>query len=505
MNEPRRKLRRRPVIDEKTNKNISMKDNSSDTVHKEPVNRHTERKFQHIIWPWEGSHWPSIRSKLSEPIPNVVELDSRIASLRSVKTRPRLLHELFDAYYSCDDYINQRPSINFFFGKILPMLQKLVLDAPKIFKGFSGRLLLPGQNTNITITRLQAATIVAGIWFGLFDFDYISPGKVKINEFSEPTFMYAIESANTTVFQFLISYFTRLYYYTAQDIESNDSSDPPSDKHVDKSRFHNGLIIIKRNVLTTNIDWENIPAPIIEPAVGSGHPDDSYALMHTAYAHQFIGGDMFKSSLTQEELMLLIRPECMACLLFCARLGVNESISVMGSEKVSQYNGIGSSIRFLEPYYDTTPDTKVNGNTIIRNCVIFIDATQKSSSNSQMIDDFDRDLAKAYCGMMSIDNKESSAEISVACGNWAYGFNGSNMQVKFIQLLIAASLAKKTLEYYPIGRDFEAQLLPFIDWMQRENLRINDLYGMYNDLIEDLPKNARLGELNVFEAIMDMQ
>lgn len=464
------------------------------------------RTFQHVVWPWEGPQWPAIRSKLTDPIPNVVELDSRIASLRSAKTRPRLLHEMFDAYYSCDDYINVRPSMEFFFGKILPMLQKLVLDAPKTFKGFSGRLLLPQQNTNITITRIQAATIVAGIWFGLFDYDYVSPGRIKINEFSEPTFMYAIESANTTVFQFLISYFTRLYYYISDDDTPLVSLKPgtvaPGGIAIDKSRFHSGSIIIKRNVINAKPDWENIMDPIIDPAVGEGHPDDSYALMHTAYAHQFIGGDMFKASLTQEELLLLIRPECLACLIFCARLDPNESISVFGAEKVSQYNGIGSSIRFLEPYYDTTPAGITRNISIIRNCVVFIDATQKSSSGSQMVDDFDRDLAKAYCGMMSIDSTDK--EISIACGNWAYGFNGSHMQVKFIQLLLASSLAKKTLEYYPIGRDFETELLPFIDWVQREELTISDLYGMYIDLIGSLPKNSRLGDLNVFESIMDM-
>lgn len=434
---------------------------------------------------------------MASTIGNFVDLDAKIAHLRETKTRPRLLHELFEAYYNCDDYQTVRITQDRLFGTILPTLQQLVLDGPREFKNFSSRLLTPGRATNLTITRRQVAIIISCMWFGLFEYDYIARGNVekplRLDEFSEPTFMYGVEATNITMLQFLLNYFDRMCSMLETDA------------------FRNGIIILQRNVLTRPPDWSKLARGIVAPTIGDGHPDDTFAQVQIAYAHQFIGGDLFKSSLTQEELMLLIRPECLSALIFCARLDANESISVYGAEKFSQYSGIGSSIRFQANYIDSTAvahsrnedadraDESASKLRMLKNCVVFIDATQKSSARDQAISDFGRDLNKAYCGM------STPAIGPVACGNWSYGFNGSNMQAKFIQLLLAASAAGRSLEYHPIGRDFEKQLLPFIDWIIREKLTIADLYGAYTDLMHSMGSGARFGDLNIFDSLMDME
>ena len=137
---------------------------------------------------------------------------------------------------------------------------------------------------------------------------------------------------------------------------------------------------------------------------------------------------------------------------------------------------------------------------MMKNCIVFIDATQKSSARDQAVTDFDRDLNKAYCGVSLYP-----AQCSVAVGNWSYGFNGSNMQSKFIQLLLAASASGKSLEYHPIGKDFEREVITFIDWIIRENIKINELYGSYKDLMASLSGASRFADLNIFESLMDMQ
>jgi poly(ADP-ribose) glycohydrolase len=434
-------------------------------------------QYQHVIWPWKTKNWAKIKKSLAEPIANFVDLDAKIASLRESKTRPRLLHELFDAYYLSDDYQNVRIPQQVLFKNILPALQNLILDGPRAFKNFSGRLLVPGRSTNITITRRQAAIITACMWFGLFEYDYISPGQYKLEEFSEPTFMYGIEAGNISVLQFILAYFERLYTLIGTD------------------EFERGVLIIQRGVCRPR-QWVEDTNPILIPTIGEGHSDDTFAQMQIAYAHQFIGGDLFKSSITQEELTLLIRPECLSLLIFCARLDVLESVCVYGAEKFSQYSGIGSSIRYSQKYGDGTSKSDRAGVVLLRNCVVFIDATQKSSARDQAVGEFDRDLNKAYCGMSLFPGG------SVASGNWSYGFNGSNMQVKFIQLLLAASAAGRTLEYHPIGPDFEKQLLPFIDWISREQLTISDLYSMYKELVGRLGGAARFGDLNIFDSLI---
>jgi hypothetical protein len=89
--------------------------------------------------------------------------------------------------------------------------------------------------------------------------------------------------------------------------------------------------------MRTTPDWKDSDVPISEIFIGDGNIDDSPAKMHVAYAHDFIGGDLFKNSLTQEEVVLLIRPECFAATLFCAKLDDNEVITILGAEKMSQY------------------------------------------------------------------------------------------------------------------------------------------------------------------------
>jgi hypothetical protein len=166
---------------------------------------------------------------------------------------------------------------------------------------------------------------------------------------------------------------------------------------------------------------------------------------------------------------------------------------VFGTEKFSQYIGIGASIKYKENYVDTT---RRSSRGLLKNCIIFIDAANATAAKDQLVTNFERDINKAYTGMLSY-----IATCEVACGNWTYGFNGANMHVKFIQLLIASSAAGKTLEYYAIGSTFEQELISFIGWLKSKNLTVKELYKMYKDIIADTP---RLGDLNLFDRFLDL-
>ena len=448
---------------------------------------------QRVIWPWETRKWPEIKQKITDKIHSIVDMDSRIASMYTGKLKPRQITELFNTYYTDEQYMKDRIPQETIVNKLIPMMQKLISDAPKTFRTFKGKLLTPGSATNIVLTRLQAATILAGIWFGLFDYNYVSKGKYKIEDFPEPTFVNVFSNQNIFVLQCIVNYFARLYEYM------NDPDESARDL------FNWGNIIIKRSVLKTKPDWSKIDSPINEIYIGEGTVDDSPAKMHVAYAHEFIGGSLFEGSLTQEEVILLIRPECLVATLFCARMDDNETITIFGAEKMSQYAGYGSSVRFAGNFIDTTPRgySKDETEVMVQCSVVFMDASSRTSGTSQYIADFERDLNKAYCGFSSFNFSKPLGQ--VASGNWTYGFNGNNMQLKFIQQVLAASLANKCLVYYPFGRDFEDQVIPFIDWIMRNRYTIGDLFQLYVELMKECYSgpNSRLGDLNVFDCLMD--
>lgn len=423
--------------------------------------------IQHFVPPWRTAIWDTVREKLATPATNFVEFDAMMAALQTKKPRSRLYQDLFGIYYSSEQTCD-KISAEELFSSVIPSMCQHVLAAPRLFKGVKLRLLTSGQLSNITLTQPQVYSLLCCIWFGLIDYDYLETGPARIENFSELTFAHAIAADNIVVLSFLLRYFAI---------------------KPDPSR----IIILQRFSVksTSRIDQCNLP--VIEPAIGIGNYDDTYAPMQLVSCHRAFGGGMFKSALTQEEIIYLVRPECMMVPLLCEHIGDRESILVYGAEKYSQYKGSGTSVQSYN-HKDTTSVGNSGTARMLKSCIAFANPTDKSSAYDQLITDFDRDIIKAYVGMAGYPSK-----CSIASANWTYGFNGANIQGKFIQLLIAASLAGKTLEYYPVG-DFEKMLLPFIDWLQSERPTISTLYKIYRGVVAS---HNRYADMMVFQLMME--
>jgi len=421
------------------------------------------------------------------PIRSIVDMSSRISSMDPETLNPRQISDLFTLYYDDERYSTGRiPKIDFV-QKIIPMMQQLIGDAPRTFRRFDPRAMMPGRQSNVVLTRKQVAVIVSCMWFGLFDYDYLEKDDLEL--FPEPTFVNIFTSQRMFALRCVLNYFQRVY------------------DTMDTDLFTSGKIIIARNTLQSPPDWISSNLPMSELFIGDGPTvDDSPAKIHVACCHEYIGGDMFKNSLTQEEITILIRPECLAATLFCAGLHDNETITVMGAEKMSQYTGYGSSVSFVENFVDDSPVgySKDKAESMFQTAIVFMDASSRTSGKSQFIDDFLRDLNKAYCGFNSM--QFSAPGEQVASGHWAYGFNGNDIRVKFLQQWLAATLANKTLIYHPFGRDFEERLIVFTDWVQRNAFTVGQLFRAYLELIKSVYSgpSSRLNGLDIFECIMDM-
>ena len=458
-------------------------------------------KPQVIVWPWKTRKWPDIKAKMADEIHSIADMDSRIVALGTImhsgigRLRTRQIMDAINMYYNDDQYAKGRVPQDIFLSQILPQMQKLVLLGPKTFKRTEVYIPAPGMSANIVLNRVQVATILSCMWFNLFQYNYVSKGPVGIRDLSIPSITHIFTEQNIFALQCIINYFARVNEYM---------TDPDEDI---RNTFSAGNIIVKRSVLTATPDWPSSTKPICQIALGEERLDDAPTKMCIVNAHEYIGGDcMFKGILSQEEVILLTRPECLVATLICAGLNDNETITIIGAEKISQYIGYGSSIRFDGNYIDTAPKgyNKECTEVITQTAMIFMDASRRTARVSQFIDDFERDLNKAYCGFSSL--KFSKAGEYLAGGNWTYAFNGANMQIKFIQQVLAASEADKSLVYYPNGRDFEAIVMPFIDWLMRAELTVGELFKLYVEMLQEIrgAKNIRMSDIDVFNYISEI-
>ncbi len=453
-------------------------------------------QHQTIIWPWESKKWPTIKNKILDKINSIVDMDSRISSMYNGKLRPRQLSELFTAYFS-NDNPHKQITQEHFVEKILPTMQRLIENGPKTFRKFVPRTVC--SETNLVMNRIQVATCLSCMWFGLFNYPYLKNSAAKsaqqsaqltLDDFSDPTFINIFINQNLFSLQCLIGYFTKVEEYV-----NNPSDDV-------RTRFSAGKIIIKRSVLSESEDWSHSTKPINVKIMPIG-VDLQPCKMRIASAHEFIGGEMFGGAISHDELMLLTYPECLVVTLFCSKLCTNDSVVIMGPEKFSKHTGYGSGVRYAGSWSDETQmgysadETEV----MIQTAVVFIDASQQTSINSQIIDNFVRDLDKAYCGFSALSFKKTECILG---GNWSYGFNGNNMQIKFIQQVLAAGQSNKQLVYAPFGHEFEDTATIFADWLIRSKMTVGDLFRAYLQLCRDYldDKNMRR-DLDIFNHIMN--
>ena len=469
----------------------------------------TTTTAQYLQYPWDRKTWGEVKRKITENVATVAALDSRISSMLGGRLHPRSIVTLMDAYFTDDAGKNFHVTKAHFEQNILPCLQQLIHEAPKIFKGVKLPLLAADMTTNVALTRKQVATLLAAVFLGCFNYDHTAAihssseirrkkpknnGPAKYGDY--PDLQSAIANIFTSKNMFALQCLMEYFYRVHEALHSSEDV---------LNLFNATNIVVKR----THFAAEDLPkyaldeTPIAEIAIGEGCIHDSPVKMHVVAAHSLMGGDGFCNSLTAEETLLLVRPESLVAMLLAMETKYSESIAVFGAEKVVQYAGYGSSLRVIgrSTYQPPLGFSENNREAMLQQVSVFIDASPRTSGVAQFIEDFERDLDKAYCGFAAI--KFTGVE-RVAAAHWTYGFNGNNMQLKFLQLLIACSLSGKSLVYYPNGKEFEERLISFVEWLQGSSYKVRDLFRMYVEIIKEHKEipHVKMSELDLFDRMV---
>jgi hypothetical protein len=267
--------------------------------------------------------------------------------------------------------------------------------------------------------------------------------------------------------------------------------------------FNASNIIYHRRKLSVKPNFTRCSKQLCQVELGG--PIDAFPenIYKVNFSTKYICSGGFKDTLNYEEIMFLTHPECIPAILITSHLSDLESLIILGTEKMSTVGGFGTNARY-ESKYTTEPNYGFNAehtSAMIKSAIVCIDASANVATYSQLVETFDRDLLKAFCGFSAFNFDNNI----IMTGHWSsFMFNG-NIQLKFIQQLLAASASDKSIVYYITAHDFEERVDDFVKFIEEEELTVGELYVMYKRLIEKCIKTrARISELDIFEALMDM-
>jgi poly(ADP-ribose) glycohydrolase len=404
-----------------------------------------------IKFPHEASYWKNVTSALSEKITSVKDLRKTFFMIMKREYDVSLLEFAIHKVYSDE----QRKD---FFEKVVPFLQNLVLNTPKLFSQYSEYglpALMRYKNKTLKFTREQAACILANSFFSTWDRDS-DRRKWEKEQLPSINFddLYGQDhnnDAKVAKILMILHYFNRIsakmpqgyVEFTRQFIH-----------HDDLPEFASSAKPLRQLQVLTK-----------------GAIEDAKDALQVDFANEYIGGTALSHGAVQEEIRFMINPELIISRLFTEVMDDTEAVIMTGAEQFCSYMGYSKTLQFGGDYVDDNVDEQGN----IKTTITAIDALVfREKPETQWIKKYiDRELNKAYVGFYS---KEPTTQ-KVATGNWGCGVFAGDKELKAVIQWLAASEAERDTLYYTFGDDkLSESLSKFVTAVLAKNITIGEIY-----------------------------
>jgi poly(ADP-ribose) glycohydrolase len=183
-------------------------------------------------------------------------------------------------------------------------------------------------------------------------------------------------------------------------------------------------------------------------------------------------------SLTQEEVLFSVAPECFVTLLFVETLADNECMLFRNVRRYSTYSGYLDTFRFTGFHNTREPMT-----------VLAIDASMGMHFERNNLL---RDLSKAYVGFRSC-----RPSTFISTGGFGTGAFGGDHHLKFLQQTCAATVAQCSLDYSTFKKDVLAKEFQYLlQRLHSKRISIGELVRFCATFDEDNnPWNRRFFDL----------
>jgi poly(ADP-ribose) glycohydrolase len=99
---------------------------------------------------------------------------------------------------------------------------------------------------------------------------------------------------------------------------------------------------------------------VVNNAKGASIESDGLSCLQIDFANKFIGGGVLGRGCVQEEIRFMINTECLVSLLVTTVMRDHESITIVGTEQISNYTGYGKSFAYSGRHIDRTPSDRYN-------------------------------------------------------------------------------------------------------------------------------------------------
>lgn len=331
-----------------------------------------------------------------------------------------------------------------FFGEVLPNIIRSAQRLDGLLVAEFGSPILPtivqNENKEVVISRTLCHALLSAGFLGLLQSKETSGfGDLC---FTGLMFTGDVISAERILCQLIYFEYCRRHF-------DGGKAFPPKDNVVSFKRL---------SLLGAEPRWAEMPQPVVpmlpmDPQASSKvpspyscavviddlHPmEDVPATVQVDFANKQLMIGRLIPSMTQEEVMFSIRPECFISLLLFDTLLAQEAVLMWGARQFCRYSGYLDTFRVTgvaddEGFRAETPEQAKQP------CIVAIDAIVNMGNQYQnaMVR---RDLAKAFVGFCSLP-----ADAVIATGNWGCGAFRGDPILKFMQQLMAIAATDLTL------------------------------------------------------------
>lgn len=410
-----------------------------------------------MLMPWQTDQRKRLREFTDAEIKTYKSLDLRIVAVCRPELRVDHVSTAFANYNDSRVHLTEREVID----RVLPVINSLIRDAAKTFKEVPVVPLPVGQSASYSYTRLQIATCIAHMFLNAYDYDYMVNCGVDINDYAPPTLVGMFKGSNTFALACIIAYF---------DYVGENRDDP---------QWCRQRVIYRRYCMQRS-EWA---ARTDDAAVGNimicnDDFDNAQSNLHIVSANASVGGNLFERACTQEEAIMLARPEMLLMLLLCPNPSDQGSaINVcIGAEKINEYGGHGSSLHYMGRFNEglTVVSTRA-GYRIAQISHAFVVPCQVRTVDAQFIRLFIEDLYRLTVGFASVPLPRP--DDSVAIGPIAYEFSTCPHGLRVIQATLAASIVGVKPAYCTSDAELCEDIQAFADWVSGRKVR--DVINIY--------------------------
>ena len=333
-----------------------------------------------------------------------------------------------------------------FFTTTLPAMLKVALRMPELFPTGELKVLSPGEDCSVVLTREQTACLLVHMFFCTLQ-------PQKCNKYWV-NFSVWYGSKSPPVIAYL---HTLLAYFSQLD----SSGQPPHSQEP---------ILFHRRVLTSPPNWISsptvlchiIPSQVLEPEANT----------EVVFSNKDVG---FGVSGTQEEVKFGMNPEACVAMLVVPTLKDNETLVIQGVRKTARHEGIGRDVKYIGL---CTEEQAWSSRCLIAMDALELDAEETEDPIPELREEvLMRELNKAYCGFAPFRGKPFS---SIATGHWGCGAFGGHKYAKALIQVMAASESRTTLVFHDIqtgmgNSDFLDQLMSFCSHLSQSKVTVGIL------------------------------